>query len=198
MHYPDYNPALDPPPLDAAELDTLDDLLAGLPGDAVMNIEAMDGYLTALLLGPRLAEKLPAARWMPVIWGGDGTGSQPFRSEKQRKRVVVLALRHLRSIERALAGTPEDWEPIFSVAETPERELADAEDWCTGFLMAVALDEDAWAGHWDDALLAPVARLGGDGAAAPETAEARDAESRAAAEAVAALAQRDPRYQRAG
>lgn len=192
MQYPDYDPALDPPALDADELEALDALLRGLPADDVMNVEALDGYLSGLLLGPRLVSRLPTAHWLPPVWGGDGAGTLPFASQKQRKRLVVLVLRHLRSIDRAFAGAPQDWEPVFSVAETTEAELVDAEDWCIGFLQAVALDAAAWEAHWDAALLAAVERLGGEDAAAIEDDAERDRLSRAAADAVAQLAQRGP------
>ena len=39
------------------------------------------------------------------------------------------------------------------IAESDDREWVDAEDWCIGFLQAVALDTDAWAPLFDDAEL---------------------------------------------
>jgi uncharacterized protein len=81
----------------------------------------------------------------------------------------VLVLRHLRSIEAALSGPPDAWEPVFSVAEVPGtqgEELADATDWCMGFLAAMDLAPDAWAPLNADAEIGPglatIAWLGGD------------------------------------
>ena len=48
MQYPQYNPASDNRPLSDEELEDLDDLLAALPTDGAMNIEALDGYLAGL------------------------------------------------------------------------------------------------------------------------------------------------------
>lgn len=203
MDYPDYNPAIDTQPLSDAELDALDTLLQALPTDNAMNIEGMDGYLTALLVGPQLVSRLKSADWLPAVWGGDGDGSAPFASQKQRKRTALLVLRHLHGISRQLRLTPGSWEPVFSVAEVAERELADAEDWCVGFLLAVALDTDAWAPIFDDPVLGPalvpLALLGGDentlgeaDAARLADPEARDELSREVAEAVVLLAQQRP------
>ena len=203
MDYPDYNPAIDTQPLSDAELDALDTLLQALPTDNAMNIEGMDGYLTALLVGPQLVSHLKSADWLPAVWGGDGDGSAPFASQKQRKRTALLVLRHLHGISRQLRLTPGSWEPVFSVAEVAERELADAEDWCVGFLLAVALDTDAWAPIFDDPVLGPalvpLALLGGDentlgeaDAARLADPEARDELSREVAEAVVLLAQQRP------
>ncbi len=191
MQYPDYNPALQSAPLDDAELDALDTLLQSLPADNAMNVEALDGYLTALAVGPWKAFPRSAV-WMPAIWGGDGEGAGPFASEKQRKRTVVLVLRHLHAIDSTLRTAPETWEPVLSVAETDTSELVDAEDWCAGFLEAVALDPDAWAPAFEGPLLEPMARLGSDVESEALDDATRDALSRAAIDAIAQLAQRPP------
>lgn len=203
MDYPQYDPQLDTPPLDDSELEALDELLHALPGDAVMNIEALDGYLTALLVGPPVLASLKTAHWLPQVWGGDGqtTPAAPFASQRQRKRAAFLALRHLRDIQRQLAGPPEAWQPVFSIAESEQSdtgEWVDAEDWCAGFLQATELAPDAWGALFDDAslgpALVPVALLGGDGAglgaadqARLQDPQQRDALSRAVVDAVLAL-----------
>ena len=93
----------------------------------------------------------------------------PFASNQKRKRTTVLVLRHLRSVDAALADTPDAWEPVFSVAELPGtqgEELADATDWCLGFLAATDLAPDAWAALQADPEIGPglatIAMLGGD------------------------------------
>ncbi len=205
MEYPQYKPASDNLPLSDEELMALDEQLADLPADAAFNIEALDGYLTGLLLSPQPLEQLPGADWLPTIWGGDGEGNRPFASGKQKKRVLMLVLRHLHSIACQIRSQPERWEPIFSVAETDSgEELTDAEDWCTGFMSALDLAPAAWAPLLADAEVAPLLRpmllLSGDepslsDAQRDELAEpaARDALSRALPEAVLALwARRHP------
>ena len=197
MQYPQYNPASDNRPLDDEELNDLDELLAALPADGSMNIEALDGYLAGLLLTPgRNLAEVPGADWLPVIWGGDAEddGHAPFASGKQRKKVVMLVLRHLHSIATAWTERPQAWEPIFSFAdgEDEDTEYADAEDWATGFLMAVDLAPAAWAPLFDAPatapLLAPIAALGGeDGVLAEGTAAERDAASRSIPDAMLAL-----------
>jgi uncharacterized protein len=198
VDYPDYRPEQDTPPLTDAELDDLDALLQALPADNAMNVEGLDGYLTALLVGPPLLQRLKSADWLPGVWGGDGTGTLPFTSQKQRKRATTLVLRHLHAIDRQLRRDAEAWEPVFSIAETPEREFVDAEDWCVGFLQAVALDPEAWAPLFDDPelgpALVPIALLGGDDSQLSEAdaarladPEQRDALSRAVVDAVLRL-----------
>ncbi len=134
MQYPHYKPTLESPPLSDTELQALDELLLGLDTRPAapdspdadgepepMNVEMLDGYLTALLLAPVPVTALEGADWLPAVWGGDGPGDAPFASGKQKKRVIVLVLRHLRAIAQAL-NHPDRWEPVFSVAETDEGE----------------------------------------------------------------------------
>jgi uncharacterized protein len=159
MSCPSYQPSSDLLPLSDAELDKLDSLLAPLP-DA-MNVEALDGFLTALLLAPKPLAELAGDDWLPVVWGGD----DPFPSSKQRKNLQLLVLRHTRALDTALRGPA--WEPLFSVIEGEDgEEFIDAEDWCCGFMLGVDLDGEGWAARFDDAetgpLLAPIALLGGD------------------------------------
>src|SRR6201994_744513 len=168
MDYPSYDPKSPNTPLTEEELSGLDDLLTNLPSDASMTLDGMDGFLTALLVGPAPLGAL--SDWLPTIWGGDQEPAPaPFASNQKRKRTTVLVLRHLRSIEAALSGPPDAWEPVFSVAELPGtqgEELADATDWCMGFLAATDLAPDAWAPLQADPEIGPglatIAWLGGD------------------------------------
>jgi uncharacterized protein len=202
MDYPSYDPKSPNTPLTEDELAGLDELLNTLPSDAAMTLDAMDGYLTALLVGPSPIGA--SSEWLPAIWGGDQEPAPaPFVSNQKRKRTTVLVLRHLRSIEAALSGPPDAWEPVFSVAEVPGsqgEELADATDWCMGFLAAMDLAPDAWAPLSDDPEIGPglatIAFLGGDIDAPPESGEddeelddpqVRDQLSRAATEVVLKL-----------
>jgi uncharacterized protein len=202
MDYPSYDPKSPNTPLTEEELAGLDELLNTLPSDAAMTLDAMDGYLTALLVGPQAIGA--SADWLPAIWGGDQEPAPaPFASNQKRKRTTVLVLRHLRSIEAALSGPPDAWEPVFSVAEVPGsqgEELADATDWCMGFLAAMDLAPDAWAPLNADPQIGPglatIAFLGGDIDAPPESGEddedlddpqVRDQLSRAATDVVLKL-----------
>lgn len=184
MDYPRYDPASPITPLTTAELDALDALLQALPADGAMTLDGLDGYLTALVVGPpAVLATWPTADWLPWVWGGDGdagaagtaptaplpTSAFPFASQRQRKTTVVMVLRHLRHLSKQLTESPATWEPIFSIAQQGGAEGAgqwvDARDWCTGFLQAVDLQPAAWGDTWHATasapLLAPLLVLGG-------------------------------------
>src|SRR3954468_21360961 len=110
MDYPAYDPKSPVTPLTAAELASLDELFASLPSDGAMTLDGMDGYLTALLVGPVPLSDSKTGDWLPAIWGGDqDPAPAPFASNQKRKRTTVLALRHLRALQEALSGPPDAW-----------------------------------------------------------------------------------------
>lgn len=160
MKHPQYNPALDNPPLSDDELEELERTLDQLPANAAMDLECLDGYLTALLLGPSLPD---TDAWVPPIWGG---GDAPFASGKQTKHFVQLVLRHMAAIDRQLKEDADAIEPIFSFAAVDGEELVDAELWCVGFLQATMLLPEDWDALFDDPglgdSLAPIVLLGLD------------------------------------
>ncbi|MCY7314485.1 MAG: UPF0149 family protein [Rubrivivax sp.] len=177
MQYPAYDPQSAITPLTAEEIAALDALLQRLEADTAMSLDGVDGYLTALAIGPAAMRSMPTSDWLPLIWGGDPAGldeTAPFATKRQRKNTVVMALRHLRHLSQLLHEKPDEWEPIFSIAEQGADEWADAREWCMGFLQAVDLMPDAWSDAWADPALAPVVAplvaLGGglDGAPAPQ------------------------------
>jgi uncharacterized protein len=186
MDYPAYDPGSPVTPLTEAELAALDAMLQSLPADGAMTLDGMDGYLTALLVGPPLLlRELKTSDWLPAIWGGDpepGTAA-PFASNQKKKRTTVLVLRHLRSLAATLESDPDAWEPVFSVADMPGadgRELADAGDWCLGFLAATDLAPQAWAPLFEDADVGPglatISLLAGEPSALAPAADDEDGE----------------------
>lgn len=168
MQYPTYDPQSPVTPLSREEIAALDLLLQRLQSDTAMSLDGFDGYLTAFAIGPAALREVPTADWLPLIWGGDPAGDDeaaPFTTKRQRKNTLVLALRHLRHLSQQLRDAPNDWEPIFSIAEQGADEFADAREWCMGFLQAVDLQPDAWREVWGDVwadpVLAPLLTLGG-------------------------------------
>lgn len=184
VKHPQYNPALETSALNDTELNQLEALLAAVPNDEAMDIECLDGYLTALLLGPRLPE--PDV-WLSRVWGGAPDSEPPFPSGKQTKRLVQWVLRHMAAIDRQLHRDVDQLEPFFAVAErdalpasgTGDDEIddgmwVDAGNWCIGFLTATELLPDAWEPLFEDPDsargLGPILLLGAD----PDSLEAAD------------------------
>ncbi|MCL2309222.1 MAG: YecA family protein [Proteobacteria bacterium] len=135
-------------PLTDAEFDELEAFLtsSAVPEDC-MNLEMLDGYLTATISSPQM---LMPSQWLPVIWGEDAShsGNAVFASVEQAQRVMELILRHWSSIGRTLHEMPTRFHPLLYFP--PEEEVGadtphEAEDWCQGYMMGVQLTEEDWA-----------------------------------------------------
>ncbi len=140
-------------PLDDAELERLSDLLdtRAVPFKG-FNLEALDGFLSALAVGP---ETVPAEEWQPVVWGG-----KPPRWENAEEAADVESLlaQHWRLVELRVrhAGDelPDRLAPLLWLPEDPTAHEDDAldvgRDWAYGFFRGVELRETAWDAWLDE------------------------------------------------
>ena len=125
-------------PLTEEELDELDRfLMSEATGEDAMDISMLDGFLTALAVGPGT---LPPGRWMPLVWGGDVA----WASRQQMDRMTTLVFRHANDILLYLRDDPETFEPLLYEREEDGESIPVIDEWCTGFVKGMALDEAGW------------------------------------------------------
>lgn len=111
-----------------------------------LNLEALDGFLSALALSP---EPVPMEEWTPVVWGGK---APRWADGDERREVQALLEEHLALATRRVCHEGDElpghlapllWLPEHPDAPQPD-ELDLGSDWAGGFLEAVALREAAW------------------------------------------------------
>ena len=125
-------------PLADEELDELGDfLMSAATGDDSMDISMLDGFLTALAVGPNT---LPPGRWMPLVWGDD----MAWESQQQAERMMSLVFRHANDILFYLRENPETFEPLLYEREHEGKLIPVIDEWCAGFVRGMALDEASW------------------------------------------------------
>ena len=128
-------------PLDEDELAELGRFLAS---DTVpkgcMDLSMLDGFLTALMVGPSV---VPPSRWLPLVWG-EPEGPE-FETIEQAQRITSLLLRHMNAIGKHLSEEPESFEPMFYTRAVDGNERTIADEWCEGFLRGVEeVDFESW------------------------------------------------------
>ena len=137
--------------LDDARLDRLSDLLdtRAVPFKG-FNLEALDGYLSALAVSP---ETVPAEEWRPAVWGGKA----PRWEAGEEAEVDALLMAHWRMIEHRVrhgADVPDHLAPLLWLPEDPADHADDAldvgRDWAYGFFRGVELREAAWDAWLDE------------------------------------------------
>jgi uncharacterized protein len=121
------NPA---PPLDDADLDRLQDLLAALPAPLEpLDVMALDGYLCGTLLQPR---PVPEAAWWPQVVDLEG---RPLPPGHDAGELQALVRRRHAELQRAIAA--RDW---FDPWIFPDDEDANPSEtvlpWVAGFAAA--------------------------------------------------------------
>lgn len=149
--------ATPPPYLDDAQIARLSDLLEqrAVPFRG-FNLEALDGFLSALVVAP---SPVPAEEWEPLVWGGK---PPRWNSEAEAAEVRTLLQGHWNMCAaRARHGEgdlPDHLMPLMWLPEDPEQgdealaedELDVGREWALGFFEGVALREAGWE-QWLDA-----------------------------------------------
>ena len=142
-----------PPALDDAQVERLSYLLDqfAVPNQG-LNMEALDGFLSALAVGPEMV--LPS-EWQPLVWG-----SRPveWSSEEQALEVHTLLVGHWNTcIARSRHGDdelPDYLSPLLWLPENPDAEQSDeldvGRDWAHGFFAGVECRADAWQAWLDE------------------------------------------------
>ena len=151
-------PSIPPPsaPFSEADFERLDDLLweGAVPRDG-MNLEAADGFFSALYVSPHTVE-IDAV--LPAVWGG---GDPPFEDAARNEELVRLLQAFWRSVCRRINHSGEDAsgaEHIPAIQLSPELFEAVSEgrldeyeddtpygaDWAAGFEYGMYLQDEAW------------------------------------------------------
>lgn len=154
-------------PLSDAEIDELDSfLMSDLVSDESMVMDSLDGYLTAIAIGPTT---LVPSQWLPGVWGSGEEHAPEFESMAQAQRIFDLIMRHMNGIIGTFEHDPDSFDPMFSTMTYPgdPHEYLNGEMWAYGFMQGVALCQKDWQPLFDDAqgieALRPLRLLGADG-----------------------------------
>lgn len=132
------------------ELEELDQFLRSDARSAeTMFLDTLDGYLTAIAIGPTAI--LPSG-WLPGVWGPSEEDELRSNSMKQPRRILALVMRHMNSIAWALEHDPDAFDPLIkSLAYIGEpHEYLDGAMWAHGFMEGIALCREDWQPLFDD------------------------------------------------
>jgi uncharacterized protein len=132
-----------PPTLTEADLDRLAAFLASEAAPAgAMNLAQLEGFLTAIVIGPSV---VPPSAWMPWLWDAEnGEDAPTFESMAQAQEVLGLIMGFMNRIAEAFVRDPAAFRPLFLI-----HPRWTAEDWCGGFLQATqTFDAEAWTRLW--------------------------------------------------
>ncbi len=153
----DSMPSITPPnaPFSDTDFERLDDLLwdGAVPRDG-MNLEAVDGFFSALFVAPAPVDIEDV---LPGVWGG---GDSPFEDAARNEELRSLLLAFWRSVGRRIAQTDLDdaaahipaiqlSEDVFDAVsqnrlDALEDDTPYGADWAAGFEYGMYLQQEAW------------------------------------------------------
>ena len=138
------------PLLSDDELNELDRfLMSDLASDETLTIDGLDGYLTAIAIGPIT---LMPSQWLPGIWGSEPDDAPEFESKEQAQHIMGLIIRHFNSIVETLENDPDSLAPVFGEQRLPgdPHVYLNGEPWALGFMQGLDLCRSAWQPLFDD------------------------------------------------
>jgi uncharacterized protein len=117
-------------PLTNREIKELDAfLLADDSLENAMDVSTIDGFLCAVVSGPKVVMPSEWVRW---IWDMDeGEQSPVFVSENQAQRILNLLIRHANDIALTLIEAPQYYEPLFFKRDVKGRAVSIVDEWCS-------------------------------------------------------------------
>ena len=147
-------------PLGESEFGELDELLLSddVP-EACMDVVTLEGFLTAIAIGP---VTVTPEHWLPRVFGSEAEDPMPeLPSVKVFKHVVNLIMRLYNSVIMIFEIAPEEFNPTFYTHEVEGKSYTIVDEWCSGFLQGIALADDAWQPLLDEkpGILRPFATL---------------------------------------
>jgi uncharacterized protein len=121
------------------ELNELDDFLADESiEETSMDVSTLEGFLTAIAIGPRTV--MPS-EWLPWVWDReDGEAEAEFVSAEQANRIMSLIMRQYNAVVQTFMDDPASFEPVFWFGDQ-----WGAAEWCEGFLLGFQFSDEAWS-----------------------------------------------------
>lgn len=152
-------------PLSQEEFDELDEfLISDLTSEETLTIMGLDGYLTAMAIGPTT---VAPSYWLPGVWGPSEDDTPAFESAGQAQHILGLILRHMNGIIADLEFDPDGFVPVFGVLRIDDSgsDYIDGEAWATGFMHGLMLVRQDWQALFDSEQgrewLEPIRLMGG-------------------------------------
>ena len=130
-------------PLNDAELERLIAVLKRFGDKRAMNLEQLDGFLSALICCPDL---VPPSEYLPKIRGGDIVLQDEFSAQPILKDFLSLIMRHW----NAIVDTLQSGDVYMPLLLEDENGITHGNDWANGCLRGIDLRKEHWADLLDD------------------------------------------------
>ncbi len=113
------------------------------PEGSLSSLEMVDGYMTALVVGPGVVEP---DLWLPFIWDQEDHAVPAFSSADDAAMIEGLLLRYMNSIALQFNDDPDGFFPIYELFDygDEEEEMLAIQEWAVGFMVGMEMKHDSW------------------------------------------------------
>lgn len=120
--------------------------------DTTLSFEGLDGFFTALVIGPGM---VPPSEYLPELWGSE-TGEGPeWDSDEQATYVLQLLVKHWNAIAaRRMAGGP-----MLPLMDPDAGADEVGQLWAEGFEVGLGMRSDAWLPIFEHKRLGDTVRI---------------------------------------
>jgi len=118
-------------------------LLGRFDNKRPMNLEQLDGFLTALICGPEIVRP---SEYLPGICGNDMVLEDSFAAQPILREVLALVARH----KNAICSTLQSGEVFTPLLLPDENSEYPGNDWANGFMRGMSFCEADWIALLDD------------------------------------------------
>ena len=130
-------------PMTDDEIKELEQFLLHTEGiEESMDISTLDGFLTAIVCGPKA---IMPSEWMHWVWDMErGEESPEFKDQAQAQRIIGFLIRSMNDIAQTLMRQPELYEPLLMENANGGDPIPVLDEWCCGLMKGVLLDPVGW------------------------------------------------------
>ena len=135
------------PAISDKEIEIIDNFLSRAIDGEIQNLETLDGFLTALIIGP---EFVPPSEFIPIITRSASKNNLMLQNQKELETFFDILMRHYNHINETF-NKGDIYMPFLLEDDTG---VAKGNYWALGFMKGTELNQALWADLLSDDVVA--------------------------------------------
>ena len=126
------------PAITDKDIETIDNFLSRAIDGEIQNLETLDGFLTALIIGP---EFVPPSQFVPIITRSASDNNLILQNQKELEKFFDIVMRHYNHINETF-NKGDIYMPFLL---EDDQGVAKGNFWALGFIKGTELNRALWA-----------------------------------------------------
>ena len=126
------------PAITDKDIETIDNFLSRAIDGEIQNLETLDGFLTALIIGP---EFVPPSQFVPIITRSASDNNLILQNQKELEKFFDIVMRHYNHINETF-NNGDIYMPFLL---EDDQGVAKGNFWALGFIKGTELNRALWA-----------------------------------------------------